>query len=355
MIITDKRMTKTVSPGRSAGKRPRKSRRFVIDFHAHMVVPEVFAFSKNHTVKSPLPDNPRLTKKVIEQTRKWGEAARRRMGDFKLRLRDMDKAGVDMQVLTPSLVHQFTYWAAPAASLKMERLTNDRVAEIVASKPDRFIGLGGVPLQSPKLAIRELERCVNELGLKGVQVSNPVRDMELGDPRLRLFWAKAVELGAVIYVHPAGITDKRYEKHQLWNSIGQPLEEAMAMASLFYEGVLDDFPKLKICIGHGGGYLPFYPGRVDRNYMEKPATRLNMSKSPSQYMRMFTYDSCVYDVDMLKFLIKKVGAGRVVMGSDYPVGEKDPVGFVRKARSISAADKEKILWKNAARILGLSL
>jgi aminocarboxymuconate-semialdehyde decarboxylase len=172
---------------------------------------------------------------------------------------------------------------------------------------------------------------------------------------LRPFWAKAEELGSVIYLHPAGITDKRYEKHQLWNSIGQPLEEAMGMASLFYEGVLDAFPKLKICIGHGGGYLPFYAGRVDRNYLEKPATRLNMTKSPSQYMKMFSYDSCVYNVDMLEYLVKKVGAGRVVMGSDYPVGEKDPVGFVRKSRSISTTDKEKILWKNAARILRLSL
>jgi aminocarboxymuconate-semialdehyde decarboxylase len=320
-----------------------------------VTVPEVVAFARDHVVRSPLPEHPRLTKKIIAQTERWGKAASRRMGDVKLRLRDMDEAGVDVQVLTPSLVHQCTYWADPETSLKMEQLANEHVSDIVNSKPDRFVGLGGVPLQSPELAAREMTRCVKELGLKGVQISSTAGGMELGDPPLRPFWARAEELGSVIYLHPAGITDKRYEKYALWNSIGQPLEEAMAMASLFYEGVLDAFPKLKICVGHGGGYLPFYAGRVDRNYIEKPATRLNMTKSPSQYMKMFSYDSCVYNVDMLEYLVKKVGAGRVVMGSDYPVGEKDPVGFVRKSRSISAADKAKILWKNAARLLRLSL
>ena len=352
---TEKSKKKAPSSKPHLRSRSPKSGRFVVDFHAHMLVPEVVEFARDHVVKTGLPENARLTKKVIQQTKKWNEAAGRRMGDFKLRIKDMDKMGVDVQVLTPSLVHQCTYWADPEISLKMEQLTNDRVAERVTSTPDRFVGLGGVPLQSPELATQELERCIKELGLKGVQISSQAADMELGDERLRPFWTKAVELGAVIYVHPAGITDKRFEKHQLWNSIGQPLEEALAMASLFYEGVLDAFPKLKLCIAHGGGFLPFYAGRVDRNYLEKPATRLKMSKSPSRYMKMFSYDTCLYNVDMLKYLIQKVGAGRLVMGSDYPVGESDPVGFVRRLRSISSADKDKILWKNTARILGLSL
>ena len=345
----------TASAKAHVGVRSSRKRRFAIDFHAHLIVPEVVAFARDHVVKTGLPKNQKLSKKAIRETQKWNEAVRRRMGDFKLRLKDMDRMGVDIQVLTPSLVHQCTYWADPATSLKMEKLSNERVADIVATAPDRFVGFGGVPLQSPELAVQELERCVKELGLKGVQISSQAAGMELGDERLRPFWAKAEKLGAAIYVHPAGILDKRFEKHQLWNSVGQPLEEAMAMASLFYEGVLDEFPKLKICIAHGGGYLPFYAGRVDRNYFEKPATRLNMTKPPSRYMKMFSYDSCLYNGDMLTYLIQKVGAGRLVMGSDYPVGESDPVGFIRRPRSISAADKDKILWKNAARLLELTL
>ena len=112
----------------------------------------------------------------------------------------------------------------------------------------------------------------------------------------------------------------------------------------------------KICIAHGGGYLPYYAGRVDRNFEEKPFTRVNMTKSPSEYMREhFWYDSCVYNVDMLEFLAQKVGVSRIVMGSDYPVGEHDPVGFVMKARGLSSEDVADILGRNAARLLGLSL
>ena len=130
----------------------------------------------------------------------------------------------------------------------------------------------------------------------------------------------------------------------------------MAMSSLIYEGVMDRYPKLKICIAHGGGYLPFYPGRVDRNYYDKPYLRRDMKRSPSAYMKQkFYYDTCVYDPDMMDFLIKKVGADRIVLGSDYPVGETDPVAFVRNAKGLSAADKEKILSKNATKLLGLKI
>ena len=262
--------------------------------------------------------------------------------------------GVDIQVLTASIVHHCTYWAEPAQSLKMERAVNDRIAEIVARKPDRFVGLGGVPLQAPELAARELERCMRELKLKGVQISTSAGDMEIGDPALRPFWAQAERLDAVVFIHPAGNPDARFLKYQLWNSIGQSFEEAMAIASLFYEGVLDEFPRLKICVSHGGGYMPFYMGRIDRNYLEKPATRINMTKPPADYLRMLWYDSCVYDPDTLTQLVAKVGAGRVVMGSDYPVGENRPVEFINANSALSDSDKKKLLFDNAATLLNIT-
>jgi len=330
-------------------------RPLVIDFHAHVIVPEVKKFSAGHVVDSSIPEDSRIRRADVLAWKKRVKENRRKTSDFRVRLKEMDKMGVDMQVLTPSLVHQSTYWADPEASLAMERLTNERVAEMVAIAPHRFVGLGSVPLQTPIPAVEEMERCIKALGLRGVVVSSHARAMELGDARLRPFWAAAEKLGAVIYVHPDGITDARFRKFQLWNSIGQPLEEAMAMASLFCEGVLDAHPRLKLCIAHGGGYLPYYPGRMDRNYREKAFTRVHMSKSPSDYLREhFWYDSCLYDVDLLRFLVHKVGASRVVMGSDYPIGEGDPVDFVRKAR-LSAAAEERILGKNAAALLGLSV
>jgi len=327
----------------------------VIDFHAHIVVPEVRAFSQGHVVNTSASRDAGAPEAVRAAAQKWIAEVNRKFSDYHERLRIMDDIGVDIQVLTPSLVHQYTYWAAPEASLAMERLTNDRLAEAVAIAPHRFIGLGGVPLQAPDLAVQELERCMGELGFKGVEISSHAEGFELGDPRLRPFWDAVVRLDALVYLHPSGVVDPRYARHQIWNSIGQPLEEAMAMASLIYEGVMEAYPKLKICIAHGGGYLPFYAGRVDHNYLDKPFTLTHMSKSPSDYMRgNFWYDSCLYNVDMLENLVRKVGSSRIVLGSDYPVGESDPVGFIRSAKGLTRAEQMAILGGNGAALLGLS-
>jgi aminocarboxymuconate-semialdehyde decarboxylase len=328
----------------------------VIDFHAHTVVQEVREFSKGHVVQTSDPKNSSMSQEAIKSMETWIASNRRKMTDYRERLKDMDEMGVDIQVLTPSLVHQYTYWAEPEISLKMEQLTNNCLAESVAVNPERFIGLGSVPLQSPPHAIQELERCMGELGFKGIEISSTAEHMELGDAKMKPFWAAVERLGATVYLHPSGITDARYVRHQLWNSVGQPLEEAMAMSSLIYEGVMEAFPQLKICIAHGGGYLPFYAGRLDRNYREKPFLHTQMTKSPSDYLKEnFWYDSCLYNVDMLEYLVEKVGSDRIVMGSDYPVGESDPVGFIRDSQKISDTDKDAILGLNAAKLLGLSV
>lgn len=338
------------------GKRGPARKPVTIDFHAHFSIPEIAEFARGHVVKTVLPANMKINKKAQEAAKRWRAHMEERIRDTAaIRLRDMDAMGVDIQVLTLSIVHHYTYWAAPEESLKMEAMANDRMAEIIAANPDRFVGLGGVPLQSPELATKELERCVKKLGLKGVQISSHANGMEIGDARLRPFWAKAEKLGAIVYIHPAGVMDPRYEKFQLWNSVGQSLEEAMAMSSLFYEGILDKYPNLKICIAHGGGFLPYNAGRVERNYTDKPFTRVNMSKSPMGYMKDFWYDSCVYTHDVLESLIQKFGAGKVVLGSDYPVGEMDPIGFIKRSRKITPRDKQRILSDNPAKLLGLSI
>ena len=266
----------------------------------------------------------------------------------------MDRMGIDVQVLSSSLVHQCTYWAEPEISLKLEHKLNDRVAEVVQSNPKRFIGLGGVPLHAPDLAVLELTRCMTELKLAGVGISTTAGNLELGDEKLRKFWAAAEQLGAVVYIHPAGNHSPRFQKWHLWNSIGQTFEEAMAIASLFYEGILDAFPNLKICISHGGGYMPYNMGRIIRNYLEKPTTSANMSKSPEEYLRMLYYDTCVYETAVLETLVKRVGAERIMLGSDYPVGEKKPIEFIESS-SLSQDEKQKIIGLNAAGLFGLSV
>ena len=338
-----------------------KRKPIVIDFHAHITVPEVQDYAAPHSVSraaNRVPEHAFVTDEHRRLAKEWTDNIRARMDSYDRRIKDMDEAGVDIQVLTLSLISHHTYWAGAdeEKSAEMERLANDRMAEIIHKYPGRFVGLGGVPLHSLQFAVNELERCMGELGFKGVQVSSMAGDMELGDTRLRPFWKRAEELGAAIYLHPAGVFDVRYAPHQLWNSIGQPLEEAMAMASLMYEGILDDFPKLKICVAHGGGFSPYYAGRLDRNYYDKPYLRRRMTGSPSEYLkRSFFYDTCVYNPEMLDTLVDKVGSSRIVLGSDYPVGEEDPVGFVMNNKKISTKEKEDILQNNAARMLGLSI
>jgi len=328
--------------------------RCVIDFHAHLMIPEMYAVTAAHSLFVKSNTDPTMDEKARKVVRQREAFVVSRMSDVTERIANMDAMGVDMQVLSSSLVHQLTYWAEPQESLRLERMLNDHIAAVVAANPERFIGLGGVPLAAPALAVAELTHCMRDLGLAGVGISTTARDLELGDAALRPFWEKAEELGAVVYVHPAGNTGARFEKWYLWNSIGQAFEEAMAIASLFYEGILDSFPALKICVSHGGGYMPYYMGRIARNYLEKPATRINMKNSPAEYLRMLYYDSCVYEPEVLEALVRRVGADHVVLGSDYPVGEPKPIEFVESC-AISAEDKEKIIGVNAARLFGMTV
>ena len=156
-----------------------------------------------------------------------------------------------------------------------------------------------------------------------------------------------------MWIHPEGIADPWFQRYALWNSAGQSIEEAKVMASLIYEGVMHRFPNLKVVIAHGGGYFPHYMGRMDRNHANRPDTVKNTGgKKPSEFLRAFHYDTCVYDPAVLRVLLDRVGADRLVMGSDYPVGEKDPVGWI-KGVALPSSDVEKICGGNAARLLGL--
>jgi aminocarboxymuconate-semialdehyde decarboxylase len=333
-----------------AARRKAPSRKpFVIDFHAHIVVPEVLAFSYENSMFA----------KAVAERGHGGQAAslqdefQKPMLDLDLRLRDMDAMGVDMQVISPSILQQCTYFAAPEEALTMERLGNERVAEVVAQKPDRLVGLGSVPMQDAEIAAGELDRCMTELGLKGVIISSNINGKELGDEALRPFWAKAEALGATIFIHPAGSPDPRLRKHRQVITLGQPLEEAFAMSSLVYDGVMDAYPKLKIVMAHGGGFLPFYAGRHDNDYRQGRGGH-GLKGELSTYLPKFYVDTVLFNPDMLEFLLTKIPASHILCASDYPFAEKRPVDFVRNAK-ISAKDQEAILGANTAKLLGLSL
>jgi aminocarboxymuconate-semialdehyde decarboxylase len=343
-------------PVRRTRKAPGRVRRRgsdpVIDFHTHIMVQEV----TDYVLRERPADNPecRLVHGFMRGMNGYRLRHPRATQDaVEARLADMDECGIDVQVVSGH-VAQYVHWADAETAAAMHRTGNDRLAEFVARKPDRLIGMGMLPMQDPAAAVAELERMVGSLGLRAVQMCTNVDGVELGDERLWPFWARAEALAVPVFVHAAGFNHPRFRKHLMWNGLGQPIEEALAMASLIYEGVLERFPRLKLSIAHGGGFLPYYAGRVDRNFRNRPEETPQARQEPSAYMRRFFYDTAVYNPDMLEFLVQKVGASQVFLGGDYPVGEDDPVGFVKRARGLSAATRRMILGGNAARFLGLA-
>jgi aminocarboxymuconate-semialdehyde decarboxylase len=321
----------------------------VIDVHAHILVPEVMrsTYARSQYARAV------AGKSESGRPAALAEPLLRRMTDVPLRLAEMDAAGVDIQVISPSIMQQCTYGLDPEQAVEMERLGNDRVAEAVARRPDRLVGLGALPLQDVALAAAELERCVRELSLRGAIISSHVNGIELGDEPLRPFWAKAAELGAVIFIHPAGSSEARMRRNRLMITIGQPLEEAYALSSLVYEGVMDSFPGLRIMIAHGGGYLPFYAGRHDNDCRRGHHPRLEGDFS--SYLARFFYDTVLFNPDMLEFLVTKVPPSHVMLASDYPFAEKAPVDFVRRAGKLGRKEQDAILGANAARLFGIPI
>jgi aminocarboxymuconate-semialdehyde decarboxylase len=331
---------KAAKSAKSRGPAPKP---VVIDVHAHVLVPEVIKLTYQHTQYA----------RAMAAAGGMPEPILKRMTEVPLRLKEMDATGVDIQIISPSIMQQCTYGVEPEQAIEMDRLGNDRVAEDVARHPDRLVGLGSLPLHDVALSAAELERCVRDLKLRGVIISSHVNGVELGDERLRPFWAKAEALGAVIFIHPAGHSDDRMKKNRLMITVGQPLEEAFAMSSLVYEGVMDQFPKLKILVAHGGGYLPFYTGRHDNDYRYGRSPHLKGDFS--SYLPRFFYDTVLFNPDMLEFLATKVPMSHLMLASDYPFAEKQPVEYVRRAKKISKKDQDAILGANAARLFGVPI
>ena len=327
----------------------------IIDFHCHYQNHEVGAKA---AVLKPFEKEPSIvyanamTRSLnIEQMKLRGP----KLSDIATRLADMDRTNIDIQVVSTAPA-QYYYYAEAGFGLELARGINDRLAEIVASHPKRFVGLGTVPLQDSKLATRELERCVKKLGLRGVEIGTNVNGTDLADPRLKLerFFAKAQELDVVLFMHPMGFTQgERLTDYYFNNIIGNPLESTLAVSHLIFGGVLDRYPKLKFCVAHGGGYLAHYHARMDHGWKARPDAQVQLKKKPSSYLKKFYFDTITFDAGLLANLIDRVGAGQVMLGSDYPydMGVDDPVSQVTALQSLSESDRRRILGGNAARLL----
>jgi aminocarboxymuconate-semialdehyde decarboxylase len=282
-------------------------------------------------------------------SRSWSQ-----LTDLDRRLADLDAAGVDVQVVSPS-PSQYHYWADPPSAERIWTGANTGIAGLVAKHPDRLLGLGLVPLQHPDLMVRALEHAVLDCGLHGVEISShapePGRErmIELSDERLDPFWQRAEELAAIVFLHPFGCTlDERLDRYYLANTVGQPVENAVALSHLIFSGVLDRYPGLIVVAAHGGGYLPTYLGRADHAWQTRPDAH-TCADPPSSYLKRLWFDSLVHTPAALRALVDAVGGDRVLLGSDYPfdMGVADPVARVIAA-GLDDATTASILAGNAA-------
>jgi aminocarboxymuconate-semialdehyde decarboxylase len=351
---TKSRAQVPVKPSTQKTVRNSKGKLKVVDVHCHYLNPEVNKKTAHLNAAQYDPTviyaNDLTNATNVSQMR---DRAPKLMG-IDVRIQDMDRMGVDIQAVSPAPYHYF-YFTEPALGAELAREVNEGIANVVSLHPDRFVGIGSVPLQNAELAVKELEYCVKKLGLKGVEINTNVNGLNLTDPKLGLekFFAKANELGIVIFMHPLGFTQgERLSNHYFNNVIGNPLETTVAVSHLIFDGVVARYPKIKFIAAHGGGFIAHYWARMDHAWRARPDTRTVIKKKPSSYLEKFYFDSITFDPRMLKQLIDRYGADHVLLGTDYPydMGEDDPRGLIAGVPRLSAADRRLIEGGNAMKL-----
>jgi len=343
-LLTDALAQVGAKPGKRrevsiAGRRVK-----TVDVHAHCFVPEVVDLVKNTplaaTAKATLTD-------VIA------------LGNPQ-RLIDMDAQGIDYQAIN---VNGWGYAADRALATDLIALQNQKISEWCAAHPDRFVGMATLALQHPDLAAQQLEQAVRKLGMRGAAIGGSVEGQELSDRKFDPFWAKAEELGVLLFMHPQpapGTTQnaRLQGKGGLGNTIGNPLETTVFLSHLIFEGTLDRFPGLKICAAHAGGYLASYSGRSDALCGRGGALGADckaLKKKPSEYFRReLLVDTMAFHEEGLRHLVAEAGVGQMVYGTDYPFDWPVGIDFVLNANFLSNADKQAILGGNAMKLLRIS-
>ena len=277
--------------------------------------------------------------------------------DENTRIKDCDISGVNMQVLSTVPV-MFNYWAKPEQTYDLSRYLNDHIARVVNDNPERFAGLGTLPMQDTKLAIKELERCMKELGMAGIEIGTHIHGRNLDDEEMFDIFRACEELGASVFVHPWDMLGRdRMNRYWLPWLVGMPAETSLAICSMIFGGIFEKLKKLRVCFAHGGGSFPFSIGRIEHGFNVRPdLVATKNSVNPRNYLGKFYLDSLVLDELALEFLIDLMGEDNIVMGSDYPfpLGEHVPGKLIEEMAELNNTVKEKLLWKNAAEFLGLT-
>jgi aminocarboxymuconate-semialdehyde decarboxylase len=272
------------------------------------------------------------------------------------RIREMDEQGIDVEAIS---INPQWYRAERDLAAEVVRIQNEKLAGFCATYPERFVAFASVALQYPDLAVQQLVDGVKRLGLRGAAVGASVAGREFSDPMFHPFWAKAEELGILIFIHPQSTPElaNRFKGNGwLANTIGNPLDTTIALSHLIFEGTLDRFPGLKICSAHGGGYLPSYAPRSDNCLRVAPEmdTGVKLKKKPTEYLRDMYYDTLVFTPEALRHLAAEVGSDRLVIGTDHPIPWQ-PASVDHILNTPGFTDEERIamLGGTAAKLLGI--
>ncbi|OLB70028.1 MAG: amidohydrolase [Alphaproteobacteria bacterium] len=313
-----------------------------IDVHAHCHFREAVALMGDEASR------------VLSQTR----GAQENFIVIEERLKGMDAQAIDMEVLS---INPFWYRKDRDTAAQIVKVQNEKLAELCASRPDRFAAFASLALQYPDLAVQQLETAMKKQGLRGAAIGGSVLGEDFSEPKFHPVWAKAEELGAVLFIHPQSTPDlARRFKGNGWlaNTIGNPLDTTIALQHLIFEGTLDRFPGLKIIAAHGGGYLASYAARSDHACFVSPQNcnpEIKLKKKPTEYLNQLYFDALVFTPEALRHLVAQVGASQVMLGSDHPIPwEPHPVDHVFATTTLTDDEKIAILGGNAARLFGMN-
>ena len=274
-----------------------------------------------------------------------------------VRIQECQAHSVDVQVLSTVPI-MFSYWAKPRDTLDLSRFLNDHIAEIVTSYPKHFVGLGTLPMQSPDLAVQELERCIKELKLAGIQIGSHVNDWNLDNSNLSVIFAAAENLDAAVFIHPHDMAgSERMPKYWLPWLVGMPAETSLAICSMIFGAVFENFPLLRFAFAHGGGAFPGIIGRLEHGFKVRPdLCAVDNAINPRYYLGKFYLDSLVHDPDILRYLIKLVGVEKIALGTDYPflLGEEEAGKVIEAVTELDIVDKSRLFSGTALEWLGIS-
>jgi aminocarboxymuconate-semialdehyde decarboxylase len=335
---------------------PIRLRTMTVDCHAHVFVPEAAKYIAPYHDPAALPFGKYSSPQTRAINLKQDADRTQALLNPTDRVQVLDAQGIDIQIVSPA-PPQCYYDVPKEHGRTVSRIVNEGVATFVATHPERFAGLGTIPLQDPAAAVSELEFVVGTLDFRGVEILTNVNGIELSSAEFDPVWAKASEIGAVVMLHPLGFTEaRRFEDYYFTNVIGNPLDTTVALHHLIFGGVLERHPDLKILAVHGGGFLPAYSGRIDHAWGARADARGSLPEPPSSYLAKMYFDTTVFTSHQLEYLVRQYSSDHILMGTDYPydMAEYYPLQHVVSAAALSDREKANVAGESSVRFFGLS-